>query len=88
MFYIIFGDYMNKKRISTILVFTFLAVVFASILISSNSDVEGTNEEAYYVEDNGNIFIKLAFICDDCAYYVVDLVLDGIERIFAMFTGN
>ncbi len=68
--------------------FTFLAVVFASILISSNNDVESVNEEAFYVEDNGNIFIKLAFVCDDCAYYVVDLVLGGIERIFAMFTGN
>ena len=78
--------FLNKKRILTVLLFTFIAVVFASILISSDQAV--SDEASYYVEDNGNIFIKLAFICDDCAYYIVDLVLGGIESIFSIIMGN
>lgn len=45
-------------------------------------------ESAYYVEANNNVFVKLARVCDNCCYYVVDMVLGGIESVFSSITGS
>ncbi len=84
---------MNKKSIGYLVVGTFIVVVFISIMVSNggkdNTEEVGTDyDSSYYVEANDNIFVKFANLCDDCCYYVVDMLLGGVETIFSSFTGN
>lgn len=84
---------MNKKKLSYFVVAVFIIVVFISIMISNKEEGEsaetsGDYDSAYYVEANDNIFVKLANICDDCCYYLVDMMFGGVETIFSSFLGN
>lgn len=45
-------------------------------------------DTAYYVEDNGNLFIKAAKLLDKCCYYVVDIVISGIGSVFSSILGG
>lgn len=45
-------------------------------------------DTAYYVEDNGNLFIKAAKMLDKCCYYVVDIVISGIGSVFNSILGG
>ena len=84
---------MDKKKIIYFVLVVFIVVVFISIMMSNNKseevkDVSSDYDSSYYVEANHNIFVKLANICDDCCYYLVDMMLGGIETIFSSFLGN
>ena len=46
---------------------------------------DSSNDTAYYVEANGNFFVKIAKLCDDGCHYVINLVLDGVENIISAF---
>lgn len=83
---------MNKKNIGYLIVIIFIVVVFISIMVSggenSTEEAGADYDSAYYVEANDNIFVKFANLCDDCCYYIVDMLLGGVETIFSSFTGN
>ena len=48
-----------------------------------SSDVE----DAYYVENTGNVFIGLAKLIDKGAYFIVDVIMTAFEGIFGNFIG-
>lgn len=84
---------MNKKKIGYFVAAVFIIVVFISIMISNKeaggtAEASGDYDSSYYVEANDNIFVKLANICDDCCYYLVDMMFGGVETIFSSFLGN
>lgn len=87
--------YMLKKNGVFIGVIIFIIVIVISIALSNKTkddsieDVSVSEYDAsYYVEADGNIFIKLADICDDCCYYAVDMIFNGIERVFSSLLDN
>ena len=47
--------------------------------------MDTADDTAYYVEANGNIFVKIAKLCDDGCHYVISMVLGGVESIFSSF---
>lgn len=80
---------MNKKTFIYIVIGIFLFVVIIGFMTSSDAAVEASTEDyeySYYVEANDNVFVKLSNVCDDCCYYVVDMILGGIESIFNSLT--
>jgi len=80
---------MNKKTFIYIVIGIFLFVVIIGFMTSSDEVVEASTEDyeySYYVEANDNVFVKLSNVCDDCCYYVVDMILGGIESIFNSLT--
>ncbi len=83
---------MSKKNAFYVIIGVFVFVLILSLVVSNNADsVETATEDmdsSYYVEANNNIFIRFSNICDDCCYYIVDMVLGGIENIFSSFTKN
>ncbi len=84
---------MNKKKVSYLVVVVFIIVVFISISMSGpkeNKTIEvGTDyDSSYYVDASNNLFVKFANVCDDCCYYVVDMLFGGVETIFSSFIGN
>lgn len=86
---------MKKKNSVFIVLIIFIAVIAISIGLSSkasNDSIEDVKtmeyDSAYYVEADGNVFIKLANICEDCCYYVVDIIFSGIEKVFSSLLGN
>lgn len=84
-----FGDKM-KKKILLLVGFGLLAVFL--FLGNSSSDesmeVSGDYDTAYYVEDNGNVFIKVAKLADKCCFYIVDVVISGVGSIFSTILGG
>ncbi len=83
---------MKKKNMIYIVGIIFIFAVMISVMVVSpkTNEIE-VNEEydsSYYVEGNRNVFVKFANLCDDCCYYVIDLVLGGVEEIFSVFIGN
>ena len=83
---------MSKKNAFYVIIGVFVLVLILSLVVSNNADsVETATEDmdsSYYVEANNNIFIRFSNICDHCCYYIVDMVLGGIENIFSSFTKN
>ncbi|MBQ3252940.1 MAG: hypothetical protein IJA65_00150 [Acholeplasmatales bacterium] len=80
---------MNKKLVYIIGV----AIIFGIIIFSISGDndskeaasMDTADDTAYYVEANGNIFVKIAKLCDDGCHYVISMVLGGVESIFSSF---
>lgn len=86
---------MNKKTSIIIIIIIFIIIVAITLSLSSGSNENNIEEvgivdydSSYYVDTNGNMFIKIANICDDCCYYVVDIVFNGIEQVFSSLLGN
>lgn len=86
---------MNKKNGIIISVIIFIVVIIISIALTNKSKSDSIEEVAkqeydssYYVEADGNIFIKLANICEDSCYYAVDIIFSGVERVFSSLLGN
>lgn len=80
-----------NKKIICILVCLFILVLGLALIIGKNDEAEKASGEveydySYYVE-NPSIISKIAFICDDCCYYLVDIVLGGVESIFSKIIG-
>lgn len=83
-----------KKGIGIVIVIIAVFVVFFLVSVTRNNsdfDVEASKEvieDSYYVDGKNNLFSKMAFILDDCCYYIVDFVFGGIESIFLKICGN
>lgn len=81
----------NKKLIY-IMACIFILVLGVSLIVSNdNEEVSMTSTDesynySYYVE-NPSFISKIAFICDDCCYYIVDMILGGIESVFSKIIG-
>lgn len=83
------GDIMNKKVLVIGLIIILLAIIFfTNGFIGDSTEVSGDYDTAYYVEDNGNVFIKVAKFMDKCCFYVVDVVVSGVGSIFSAFLGS
>lgn len=67
-----------------VLAFLFLGSGFSS----GSSEVSAGEDTSFYVEDNGNLFIKLAKVTDQCCYFVVDIVVSGVSNVFDMILGG
>lgn len=83
---------MEKRKGVYWIIFIFVLIVVLSVMLSGSNqeEVEASTdyESSYYVEANNNVFVKLARVCDNCCYYVVDMVLGGIESLFSSITGS
>lgn len=80
-----------KKKLWPVIVVGLLIVVLviASSLMQDSKEVSSEDyDTAYYVEDNGNLFIKAAKLLDKCCYYVVDVVISGIGSVFSSILGG
>ncbi len=80
-----------KKKLWPVIVVGLLIVVLviASSLMQDSKEVSSEDyDTAYYVEDNGNLFIKAAKLLDKCCYYVVDVVISGIGSVFNSILGG
>lgn len=80
-----------NKKIICILVCLFILVLGLALIIGKKDEAGKASGEveydySYYVE-NPSIISKIAFICDDCCYYLVDIVLGGVESIFSKIIG-
>lgn len=64
-----------------------VAVFLGGTIVGGSKPVSSDVEDAYYVENTGNIFIGLAKIIDKGAYFIVDLVMGVVEGIFGNFVG-
>ena len=64
-----------------------VSVFLGGTIVGGSNPVSSEVEDAYYVENNGNIFIGLAKIIDKGAYFVVDMFMGIIEGIFGNFVG-
>ena len=64
-----------------------VAVFLGGTVVGQSEEVSSSVEDAYYVENTGNIFIGLAKLIDKGAYFVVDVVIGGIESIFSNLIG-
>lgn len=73
----------NKK--SLIIVLLILIVGFIVFISTGNNDM---NDEAFYVEGNGNLFIYIAKIIDNGCYQASSFILGGIESIINRFIGE
>ena len=80
---------MNKKMIIVILVVVLFVILFLGNGFGGDStEVDADYDTAYYVEDNGNLFIKLAKLLDKCCFYIVDVVVSGIGSVFSAILGG
>lgn len=83
---------LEKRKGVYSIILIFVVIVAISVMISSSNQEAAETisdyDSSYYVEANNNVFVKLAKVCDDCCYYVVDMVLGGIESIFSSMTGS
>lgn len=81
---------MNKKLVYGIIVVLFLSVLFIGGSVTTNDDVVADEEydTSFYVEDSGNIFIKLAKVLDRCCYFTVDIVVSGVGNVFDVILGG
>lgn len=75
-----------SKRVWYFILLLLVAMFF--VLGDTTKEVSSDYDSAYYVEANNNVFVKLSRVIDDCCYYVVDIVLNGVETIVSSITGN
>ena len=75
-----------------ILVVGILGIILLASLISQDAtEVSADGEDydtAFYVEGNGNVFIKTAKLLDKCCFYLVDVVISGIGSVFNSILNN
>ena len=64
-----------------------VAVFLGGTVVGQTEEVSNSVEDAYYVENTGNIFIGIAKLIDKGAYFVVDVIISGIESVFSNFIG-
>ena len=64
-----------------------VSVFLGGTIVGQSTPVSNEVEDAYYVENSGNIFIGLAKLIDKGAYFIVDLLIGAIEGIFGNFVG-
>lgn len=64
-----------------------IAVFLGGTVVGQTEEVSNNYVDAYYVENTGNIFIGLAKTIDKAAYYIVNLIISGIESIFNNILG-
>ena len=50
--------------------------------------VDSEYDDAFYVENSDNLFIKLAKVLDKCCYFAVDIIISGINTIFEVILGS
>ena len=83
------GEKMNNRLVYCIIVVLFLSILFIGGSVTSDEDVKVDNEydTSFYVEDSGNVFIKLAKVLDRCCYFAVDIVVSGISSVFDIILG-
>lgn len=81
---------MKKKLWPVLVVGLLIGVLLIASSFMQDSKEVGSEEydTAYYVEDNGNLFIKTAKMLDKCCYYVVDIVISGIGSVFSSILGG
>ena len=65
----------------------FVAVFLGGTVVGHTEEVSNNVEDAYYVENTGNIFIGIAKLIDKGAYLVVDVIIGGIESVFSNIIG-
>ena len=67
-------------------------IIVLILVFTGDSSVESSTstdyDNAYYVEADNNLFIKVAKLCDEASYYIVDIVLKGIDSVFSLIGGN
>lgn len=64
-----------------------VAVFLGGTVVGQTEEVSNNVEDAYYVENTGNIFIGIAKLIDKGAYFVVDVIIGGIESVFSNIIG-
>ena len=64
-----------------------VAVFLGGTIVGGSSEVSNETNDAYYVENTGNIFIGLAKLIDKGAYFIVDVIMTAIEGIFGNLIG-
>ena len=64
-----------------------VAVFLGGTVVGQTEEVSNNVEDAYYVENTGNIFIGIAKLIDTGAYFVVDVIIGGIESVFSNIIG-
>lgn len=83
---------MKRKRIIIIFVVGLLGIILLASMISQDATEASADgdefDTAFYVEGNGNIFIKTAKLLDKCCFYVVDVVISGIGSVFNSLLNN
>jgi hypothetical protein len=80
---------MNKKITIIVLCVIFcVSIMIAGAMGSSGDSSEEDYDSAYYVDSKNNIISRIAKIGDNCCYYVVDIVLDGISMIVSLVIGE
>ncbi len=75
----------NLKNKRIIIVFLIVLVIGSIIFISNDSSL---NDESYYVEANGNVFIYIAKLCDSGCYHISSFLLGGLENFFGNLIGD
>ena len=73
---------MNKKILAVILIAVLVIIMLFSQSNEKTEEVGNEYDTSYYVEDTGNVFIKLAKISDKCCFYIVDIFVSGIGSVF------
>ena len=73
----------NKK--SLIIILLILVIGFIIFISTGNNDL---NDEAFYVEGNGNLFIYIAKIIDNGCYQAYNFILGGIESFINRIIGE
>ena len=64
-----------------------VAVFLGGTVVGQSEEVSSSVEDAYYVENTGNIFIGIAKLIDKAAFFVIDVIFSGIESIFSNIIG-
>lgn len=75
----------NLKNKRIIIILLIILVIGSIIFISNDSSL---NDESYYVEANGNVFIYIAKLCDSGCYHVASFLLSGLESLFSNLIGG
>ena len=64
-----------------------VAVFLGGTAVGQSEEVSNNMVDAYYVENTGNIFVGIAKAIDKAAYFIVDVIISGIESIFSGILG-
>lgn len=81
---------MKRKRLFIGLAVGLLAIILLGSMMTQDATEVGENDydTAFYVEGNGNVFIKTAKLLDKCCFYIVDVVISGIGSVFNSLLNN
>ena len=79
---------MNKKMTYGIILVLFISLIFLGSNMENDVMVDSEYDDAFYVENSDNLFIKLAKVLDKCCYFAVDIIISGINTIFEVILGS